>query len=242
MRIGELHDAGVTRWRYENGAWKPFDFVNVTVEGKGRPKSSYDNLSIEPSVIRDSEGELLFTTRQLQEHRYKFRVWRSVDGGNTWKETINIPNAREQATVTLNQTVDGTPYLAANIFNASETFPDGTPRPSGPSDQRSVYTREKLAIWPINKTCDGLEDPVLVCDGWSEFSEPGKTTDWWADHPVGLTVRLEDGWHHVLGFRVVSYAEVRGLSRPLPQTGYYLREIVTDGPVFKPWLFEDDTA
>ena len=242
MRIGELHDAGVTRWRYGNGAWRPVDFINVTLEGKGKPESSYMNVSIEPSVVRDSEGKLLFTTRQIRELQYKFRVWRSLDGGRTWKNIIDIPDAREQAPVTLNQAADGTPYLAANIHNTSDTFPDGTPRPGGPSGQRATYSRGTLAIWPINRMYDGLEEPVTVCDGWSEFSEPGKTTDWWVDHPVGLTVRLEDGWHHFLGFRAVSYEEVRGLSLPLPPTGFYMREIVTDGPVFKPWVFADDTG
>ena len=58
------------------------------------------------------------------------------------------------------------------------------------------------------------------------------------DHPSAAVLRLADGeWHGVVVYRVLNSAEHQG-AEPAPQTGCYLEEVVSDGPVFAPWRFE----
>ena len=42
-----------------------------------------------------------------------------------------------------------------------------------------------------------------------EWGPPPGGSTWRIDHPSGTTVKLADGqWHHILGARVVEYAEL----------------------------------
>ena len=84
----------------------------------------------EPSLIRDLDGALLFTARgAYADFNHRIRVWRSIDNGRTWNLVMDLPNARGQAPVTLNQAADGTPYIVANVLG---------------------HERDWLALWPLN--------------------------------------------------------------------------------------------
>ena len=51
-------------------------------------------------------------------------------------------------------------------------------------------------------------------------------------------VRLADGeWHGVVAYRILDSAEHQG-AEPAPQTGCYVEEVASDGPVMPPWRFE----
>ena len=249
LRIAETPDSGVSRWRRENNRWSCISWTNVTRTGGVRPPSSYHNICVEPSVNRGRDGELLFTTRQVGRSplAHTLRLWRSTDGGSEWNETITVPAAREQAPVTLNQAADGSPYLVCNAYHpTSTTFPDGTRRPTagpsgeGASGERPAYSRERLVIWPIEPGCAALGTPQKVFDGWEDLPHRDPPVSWWADHPCGSTVRLADrSWHHVLGFRVASMQEARGVEPALPESGFYLAEIDGDGTPQPPWRFAD---
>jgi hypothetical protein len=193
---------------------------------------------LEPTVVRDRDGSLLFTARNTggPERFHSFKVWRSVDGGQTWKKIIDLPRMREQSPVSLNRAADGAAYLATNFLLDAVTFPDGTPRPPGPRSERPSYSRERIGLWPLLPGRDGVANPIVLFDAWKELPHDGKL--WWVDHPVGATVRLADhAWHDIVCFRVVSHDEVRGLAGPTPQSGFHIREIRTDGPVQPPWRF-----
>jgi hypothetical protein len=53
-----------------------------------------------------------------------------------------------------------------------------------------------------------------------------------------MTVRLADGkWHHLLGFRVQDYREIKEAMPPTARTGMYLIEIFSAGPARPVWNF-----
>ena len=107
--VYDHHDAGcgVMRWRRDEKRWRPVSFVPVTG----------DDNSLEPSLIRDIDGSLLFGARGGRESTYNdIRVWRSQDGGETWAQVINVSGALSSAPVSLNQAADGTPYVVSNLY------------------------------------------------------------------------------------------------------------------------------
>jgi hypothetical protein len=198
--------------------------------------------TIEPSLVRDVDGRLLASARGSGERRLDIRIVRSADAGRTWSNLIEVGNAVGAGPVTLNSAVDGTPYVAAcRLAN--------TPGPNDPlaiaarQRNRAVETnknsRNTLVVIPLAASRDKLAAEIEVLDCRAKFGPPqGSNWSWRADHPSGMTVRLADGkWHHLLGFRVQDYREIKEAMPPTPHTGMYLREILSNGPERPLWNF-----
>ena len=105
-RPGGVMGSGIMRWTRKAGQWQPDSFRRITPE---------DN-SIEPSLIRDIDGSLLFHGRGRRDSGPPIRVWRSRDEGQSWELVININGLLNSSPVTLNQAVDGTPYICSNQY------------------------------------------------------------------------------------------------------------------------------
>ena len=126
----EPMSCGVSRWQRRVGEWQPVSYVAVDRSREapsprivhGEPMTL---LSMEPSLIRDLDGSLLFTARgtgdEFEDH--VIRLWRSTDGAESWKLLIEIPEGRGQAPVTINQAADGSPYL---VGRPTATSGDGS--------------------------------------------------------------------------------------------------------------------
>lgn len=229
--VANLAGAGVMRWQHDGKTWKPTSFVPVTgVDG-----------SFEPSLIRDTDGKLLFSARGSREPDYNdIRVWRSEDNGSTWSKVIHTRGAISSSTISLNQAADGTPYIAANLY---EVFISPLDRIKLPKDAEGRTrlggaTRNTLCLWPLNAARNALEPPLVGRDLAAEFGPPPGGSAWRADHPSGMTVRLADGrWHHVLGMRILEYGELTYVMPPTPQTGSYLEELISAGEPRPVWQF-----
>ena len=230
VRDAQSQDSGVSRWVRSQGRWRMVDYAPVTREGGGRL-----HRTLEASVIRAPNGSLLFTPRQsgTAPTKHDFRVWRSVDGGHTWAEVLRREARHEQSPVTLNQAADGRPYLAANVYPLNGEGDAGEQTP-----ERGPYSRARLAIWPLSHDFTDVLPPQMVFDAAALPSRPSDLS-WWVDHPTGATIRLADGqWRHILAFRVISEAEVRGhASSAPPESGLHIREIETGGAPRPPWRF-----
>jgi hypothetical protein len=199
---------GVTRWRRADGLWRPVGLSPVT---------PITEAWTEPSVVRDTDGALLFSARAYGPHINRIRVWRSQDVGETWELVIDLPDTRHEAPISLNQAADGTPYIAANLLGRQ---------------------RETLCLWPLNAERAGLADPLVVRDAREEFGEPPGGSTWMVDHPSGAVLQLADGkWHGVLAYRILELAEHRGAAPP-EQSGCYVEEVIFAGPPVPPWRFE----
>ena len=217
--------AGVSRWRRSDGQWRPVGFVPVAASddtrspeaivlyGKTIPPSW-----AEPSLIRDTDGALLFTARGVFGRLdHLVRIWRSTDGGQTWAVAIDAPDAKGQVPITINQAVDGTPYIVTN---------------------QKGRERDVLILYPLKPDRSGLCEPLLVRNALDEFGPTPSGMVWFMDHPVGETVQLADGrWHSLLSYRVMDRGEHRG-DAPGLQTGQYLEEVVSTGPAIARWRFD----
>ncbi|HUZ47293.1 MAG TPA: hypothetical protein VMW54_11715 [Terriglobia bacterium] len=226
--------AGVTRWRRGQEGWRPVSFTPVT---------GWDR-SMEPSLIRDTDGSFLFCARLSG--RNAIRVWRSSRGDKTWAKVIEVSGMTGFGPMTLNQALDGTPYVAANLydvllhplarrFRARENSA-GVIR-GGPAG------REKLCIWPLSSDRTYLETPVLVRDAYAEFGPAPSGDTWNIDHPSALTVQLGDHeWHNIMAMRICDHGEVapiwihHGYS-PAPQSGTYIEEAISAGEPIPVWNF-----
>jgi len=223
---------GLTRWQRTPAGWRPVSFQAV----------AEDAHSGEMSLVRDLDGALLYCARgNTRENCHDFRVWRSGNNGAMWQDCLKVLWVRSAAPVTLNQAADGSPYLAANLFEVPLT-------PT--SDHRKVTVdpwgwrnfggvrRDKLYLWPLDRTREDLEAPLVVRDCPADFGPPSGGTTWSADHPVGLTVRLRDGrWRHLLAYRVLERGENGMGCKPTPHTGCFLEEVFSVGPVRPVWRF-----
>ncbi len=221
--------AGVMRWRRRGGDWRPVSAVPIA------PNSS------EASLIHDLDGSMLFCARGAREPDYNdIRVWRSADGGETWTKVIHVRGVVSSAPITLNRAADGTPYVVANLYEVFvypmerfkiRTDPEGRVRGGG-------WTRSTLCVWPLSEDRTALQTPIIVRDCRAEWGPPPGGSQWRIDHPVGATVKLADGqWHHILGARVVEYAELTHATDPTPQTGAYLEEVISAGEAMPVWNF-----
>ena len=110
MSAGRRDDealSGVMRWRRDPArGWQPVDFLRVEgADGSG-----------EPSLVRDRDGSLLFSARGGRDVMHDIRVWRSRDGGRAWAETVHVVGIVGSTPITLNRAADGTPYVAANVY------------------------------------------------------------------------------------------------------------------------------
>ncbi len=233
--IEDGRGSGLTRWRRLDGKWRPVSWVPVT-----EPDGSF-----EPSVIRDLDGSLLFCARggrdELGRRRLQSRVWRSQDGGESWSKIIHVEGAVGGCPITLNQAADGTPYIAANLNEVTLHPLSESARPKK-DDRGIVYAaaagREKLCFWPLNEARDALETPILVRDCVAEFGLAPSGDFWAVDHPSAMTVLLGDGqWHNVIGMRICDTAEVRNGADPVPQTGFYVEEVLSPGKPIPLWKF-----
>jgi len=198
----EAVGSGVMRWRRKEGIWRPVSYVPVTA----------DDGSFEPSLVRDLDGHILFAARgrrglSNQEPagtptpQHDIRVWRSHDGGKTWTKVIHVGGAVSEAPITLNQAVDGTPYIVASQY---QVFIDPMDQMKVHRDEQGQFllggrSRNRLVIWTLNADRDGLERPILVRDLREDWGRPPGRSSWWLDHSNAMTVRLADGqWHSVL--------------------------------------------
>ena len=207
--------SGVTRWRNGENGWRPVSFVPVT---------GNEETWSEPSLIRDMDGNLLFSARSSDRAvptvAFDIAVWRSTDNGETWRQVIYKKNCRSRSPVSINRAVDGTPYIAANT----------------PQLRR---TREVLCLWPINEDLTDLECRITARDAPSEFG-PAPSGSWWRiDHPTSAIIRLKDGLlHNILSYRIVDNGEVEGSAAPAPQTGCYVEEVFSRGEAIPIWCFQ----
>jgi len=225
---GRTAGCGLLRWRRSAGAWRAVDFSLITPE---------DN-SIEPSVIRDGNGDLLYLARGRRETGPPVRVWRSRDGGRSWERTLFVQGLVGSVPISLNQAVDGTPYIASNIFTPWIKVPGGDGgisrlEPAGGRGERSM-----LCLWPLNEQRNGLEAPLVARDCLTEFGVPPSGTVWAADHPSARTVQLSDGeWHHLICYRLLDWKENTHFIAPSPRTGGYVEEVFSVGEPVAPWSF-----
>ncbi len=227
---GSASAAGVARWSRVDGIWEPVEFWPVTPPGESWA---------EASLVRDTDGALLFSARGSGGDRLsEVRVWRRYDGGPQWRlvfstedvrvlhleeggpqwrQVLSAPGAHSPGPISINRAADGTPYIGANL-------PD-----SG---------RETLCIWPLNEARTELLEPITVRAAREEFGAPSADSRWMVDHPSGAVVRLADGaWHGVLVYRVLDSAEHRG-APPTARTGCYVEEVLSEGPAIPAWRFE----
>ena len=223
--------SGVLRCQRIDGVWRPVSFVPVTgTDG-----------STEPSLIRDTNGDLLFSARGKGGTRpHAIRVWRSRDGGETWKKIIHVVGVISSCPITLNQAADGTPYIASNMYLVPlDPIPKRFRIPADAEGRvrGGGWTRQKLYIWPLGDDRAGLEAPILGRHCKAEFGPAPSGSMWRADHPSSTTVQLADGnWHNVMGYRIHDDVESHELPSP-PQTGAYLEEVISAGEPIPTWKF-----
>lgn len=221
--------AGVMRWRRRGEDWRPVSFVPIAPSSR------------EASLTRDLDGSMLFCTRGGPEPDYNdIRVWRSTDRGETWAKVIHVRGVVSSAPITLNRAADGTPYIAANLYEVFVHPADGVKMKVDAEGQLrgGGWTRKTLCIWPLNEERSGLLTPIIARDCRGEWGPPPGGSTWRIDHPSGTTVKLGDGqWHHILGARVVEYAELTHAMGPTPQTGAYLEEVISAGEPIPAWNF-----
>ena len=220
--VSEPLASGISRWRRIGGHWQLSSFVPIAVSRMPEnPRMVHGQPQVlrqlEPTLIRDTDGSLLFTVRsaysEIEDHI--IRVWRSTDAKD-WDLAIEIPKGRGQAPVTLNQAADGTPYLCAN---------------------RMGHERDWLVLWSLKRDRSGLENPITVRNALEQFGPPPSGKVWFMDHPMSQTVRLADGnWRHLLVYRIMDRGEHSGFP-PAPETGLYVEEVISSGPTVPSWNF-----
>ncbi len=215
------------RWRFLGGEWKPVAFALVAGNDK----------SYEPSLVRDLDGSLLFLARK---DGNDILVWRSQDQGTTWRKIVDVRGVVSRAPIVLNRAVDGTPYVAANLYQVylgplDKIFPKL--KPGGPASLGGG-TRNAIYAWPLNEKRDGLGVPLKVRDCLEEWGTPASGSAWMVDHPVAAPVRLADGrWHDALVTRGRDFAESIFAGPPTERTGTYLDEIISRGEPVPAWNF-----
>jgi hypothetical protein len=210
--------AGIARWRHDSqDGWQRISYVPIA-EGHS-----------EPSLIRDVNGSFLFSARL----GFDIRVWHSEDAV-TWTLVIEAERLRTESPTTLNQAVDGTPYVTGNLHQ--ERF----------TDSLGFYSlgREILCLWPLNDGRTGLGPAITARVGRLEFGAPPGGTYWCIDHPNANTLHLADGkWHNVLVYRVMEDMETcpwnrKGRENVYPaQTGCYVEEVISTGKPIPVWQF-----
>jgi len=214
-KTGDIMIAGVTRWQHGSKGWRPISFTPVTEQGQAWS---------EPSLIRDVDGNLLFSARSNYNpsdstFAYDIAVWRSTDNGQTWKQAIYRKECRSRSPVSIDQAADGTPFIVAN-------YPP------------LMRRRDILCYWPLNADRTDLGELQIIRDARGEFG-PAPSGSWWRiDHPTSAIVQLADGkWHSVLVYRIVDNGEIEGDADPTQQTGCYIEEVFSRGEPIPTWNF-----
>ncbi|MBL9215422.1 MAG: hypothetical protein JNG83_08105 [Opitutaceae bacterium] len=237
-------ESGVVRWRRANDRWRPIAYHPVSALG-GEGDSS------EPTLVRDLDDSLLFCARGGRDEpalQNDIRIWRSRDDGRTWQKIIHARGLISTAPVTLNRAADGTPYVAANLY---EVFLEA-PHAGGLTDSATYsikpdsagryrlggWLRNTVCLWPLNAERNALEAPLVAFDGRDRFGPPPGGSSWRVDHPVSMPVRLADRkWHSLLSLRVLELAEGSHGIPPTPHTGLYLEEVLARGEDAPLWNF-----
>lgn len=91
---------GVSRWRFENGRWRPVSFEPV---GRGS----------EPSLVRDATGRLVFS-RRGPNRSDALELWCRTDT-DSWRRSLAIPRKRTPSPVSVCAAADGSVFLCANV-------------------------------------------------------------------------------------------------------------------------------
>lgn len=211
--------AGILRWRRAGGKWRPVAFVPITGEDS----------SGEATLVRDTDGSILFTARGSGASKKAMRLWRSADEGQSWEKLLDMPQFRAATPISLNRCTDGSLYFAGNPERKTDSLGRAL---------TSIEMRETLLLWPLAQDGRSLLEPIVARDCLAEFGPAPAESIWRADHPVGVTVRLADGrWHHVLCYRVLDRDECVGDAVLTPRTGTYVEEVLSDGESGGIWQF-----
>lgn len=231
----KLGRAGVSRWQNENGKWKEKSFTPVGAPG-----------SYEPSLIRDTDGSLLFTLRTAAGEWYPalqtsaegmadsanirdLRVWRSEDEGKHWSLCIQKKNVCNGCPVSITRTLDGTPVLLTN--RRADLTATGKAMFHG-------SIREQLVAWPLNALRNDVLPEILLRNAVTEFGTGFYDGGWYMDHPIGEVVRLGDHqWHSIVCHRNMEIAEGGAGKAMTPFTGAYIEELRGGEIIREPWLF-----
>ena len=217
-RDGRPRRAGVLRWRREEQVWRSVAFVPITEDSSG-----------EATLVRDTDGSLLFTARGGGASENAMRLWRSADGGASWGKLLDESQIRAGSPISLNRCADGALYFAGNPHRKTDSLGRAL---------RSNDMRETLLLWPLAPDLRSLLDPIMARDCAADFGPALPGSIWIADHPVGLTVRLADGrWRHVFCYRVLDRDEVARDAPTTPYTGTYVEEVLSDGEGGGLWEF-----
>ncbi|MBL9215003.1 MAG: hypothetical protein JNG83_05965 [Opitutaceae bacterium] len=223
--------AGVQRWRRRAGIWTPGEYEPVTPEDD----------AIEPSLIRDLDGSLLFLARGRRHQGPPLRVWRQARPGAPWELRINVNGLLNSTPISLNRAVDGTPFVVSNFYQPQFRLPAGLHSDGGISRLEPVGwrgERSTLSLWSLNADRDGFDAQFIARDPRTEFGLPPHGTVWAIDHPTSSPVRLADGqWHALMGYRLLEWKENTHLIPPSPHTGSYVDEIVSFGEPAPLWHF-----
>lgn len=221
-----LAHAGMTRWQFTRDGWRPTSFTPVTAEDS----------SIEGNVHRDFDGSLLFAARCIDHDKGPavsngIRLWRSIDGGQSWEQTIAVENVRASTPVVLSMAANGRPFICANPYRETAFNAEGGPI--------SIWSRrQELMLWPIDDDRRRLLEPIVIRDtGDFGPSAPGRV--WYADHAIGNTVQLEDGkWRTLLNYRVRENNPGRdAFETATPATANYIDEVRCEGEARPLWRF-----
>ncbi|MBL9214528.1 MAG: hypothetical protein JNG83_03530 [Opitutaceae bacterium] len=222
---------GVSRWQRRGGDWEAVAFVPITPEDD----------SIEPSLVRDLDGSLLFLARGRRHQGPPVRIWRQAPRTESWRLIIHRQRLTNSTPITLNSAVDGTPYLLMNLYEPEFRVP-GAPAAEGgisrlePKGRRGE--RSSICLLALNEARNDFATPLLARDPLVEFGVPPRGTIWAADHATATVVQLRDGeWHSVYGYRILEWIENTHMTPPSPQTGCYLDEAFSIGPAVPPWNF-----
>ena len=222
--FSDPHACGISRWRRIDQVWRPVAYTPVaTSRVPANPVVVYGQkmsvVPIEPTLVRDRDGSLLFTARfayhTFDEHA--LRVWRSPGGdANDWKLIIEAPDMKGQAPVSINRAVNGSPYIVSTPLGRE---------------------RDKLSLWPLNPGRTGFDPPITVRDALQQFGPPPSRKVWFMDHSNGGVVRLAAGrWHDLLLYRMMDRGEHSG-GPPAPQSGLYAEEVLCTGAAVPEWNF-----
>jgi len=228
---GTATGTGPVRWQRRNGAWRAVAYEIATPE---------DN-SMEPSFLRDVDGSLLLFSRAPRAMGPPLRVWRQTEPGRPWELKINANGLIPSVPVSLNRTVDGTPFLAGNLYEPQFFLPKGLHSDGGVSRLEPVGRRGErstICLWTLNEARDGFDAQFIARDPLAEFGLPPHGTVWAADHSDGAIVRLADGqWHALVGWRLLEWKENTHFIPPGPRTGSYLDEVLSFGEPVPLWNF-----
>ena len=252
-RKGDTPACGIARWSFLDNVWQPVSFQTVAGGESVPDQKNYAEACswMEPSLIRDVDGSLLFAARGQDYGKTAdgvalgkvMRVWRSTDGGRGWKVVIDVPEVRQFAPVTINQAADGTPYVVSTPYDHSFVFKLSSDPDFATAKMRG-RGREILYAWALNEKRSDLESPLIIRDADEEFGkrpiDPEWYDGWMLDHANAWTVRLSDGaWHSVLVYRCLHSALYHSLGRyPADETGCYVEEVLSDGPTLPVWDFK----